>query len=686
MKILFSILLLFPSIIYSQNIIWDKTLGGDRVDSVKEMLALSDGSFLVAGTSNSDSSYEKTANHFGTTNLPTGSPSPTDIWVLKLNPFGNIIWEKTFGGDLRDEVFGLGELSDSSIVLVAGSFSDISGNKSSARLGQARDSDIWYLRLDKNGNKIHDRTYGVPSDDMFMNIMFYQEDNWGRCFVDSADNTVVLSHSRGVNGLYINMFVIDSAGTLVYNKYVGDGLFQNAAETKSGFLIVAKSLNGIGNNPNFKVENGGWIFEIDHSGSILWESTLKIGNSNSLLDTNRNRAFVRGILVRDSTYILAYHTSSFYGNDKSNPLDTSYQNVAAELQGSLWLVEVDKRGQKLWDLNIPLSFFQGAYYHSHFSSVRIFEGANNTFEVFTSCYKQDNNNVLFPANLDKGESHILSFKFDSTGIVGNPVSVGSNGGDCLEDVIKVGNQYIVGMSTNGGNSFDKSQAKRGNNPWIGNTDYWLARMSIDTNKIVIPRIVDTTICKGLSYQVGTSTYTRTGTYIDTISQGNNLSIVQTTNLTVDTLNSDIVQLDHVSFIASEPNAQYQWYDCDADTIMTGDTSRNFTAPHNAFFGLIITKNGCVDTSFCALISAVGLETNQGHALKIYPNPAQDQLNVKWEGQRIDDLQIINLQGQIILRVSDEFESIDLSSISPGSFMVRVSNEFGDSQIIRFVKH
>lgn len=62
-----------------------------------------------------------------------------DIWVLNVNAEGNVIWEKTYGGELKERVLSIQQTSDGGFILV-GCMCSIA------------EENLWVLKLDENGN------------------------------------------------------------------------------------------------------------------------------------------------------------------------------------------------------------------------------------------------------------------------------------------------------------------------------------------------------------------------------------------------------------------------------------------------------------------------------------------------------------------------------------------------------
>jgi hypothetical protein len=126
---------------------WQKTIGGDNNDFARSITATHDGGYIIAGESESDSSGDKTENSRGS----------ADIWVVKIDSIGNVMWDKTFGGSGTDICTTIRQSKDGGYVIAGASNSNISSEKTENCRG---DFDFWVVKLDRRGNFEWDRTIG----------------------------------------------------------------------------------------------------------------------------------------------------------------------------------------------------------------------------------------------------------------------------------------------------------------------------------------------------------------------------------------------------------------------------------------------------------------------------------------------------------------------------------------------
>lgn len=87
---------------------WDKTIGGNGEDLSGSIVQSSDGNFMITAGSSSSISGNKTENSRGS----------FDYWIVTINPFGEVIWDKTLGGSGIDSPQEIIETNDGNYLIV----------------------------------------------------------------------------------------------------------------------------------------------------------------------------------------------------------------------------------------------------------------------------------------------------------------------------------------------------------------------------------------------------------------------------------------------------------------------------------------------------------------------------------------------------------------------------------------
>ena len=115
---------------------WQKTYGGNENENVYSIQQTSDGGYILAGYSSS-----------------FGSNSP-DLWIFKIDSEGDIEWNKTYGGSKKETANSIQQTFDGGYI--------IAGETKSFGAGS---SDIWILKLNFWGDIEWEKTYGGNQDE-----------------------------------------------------------------------------------------------------------------------------------------------------------------------------------------------------------------------------------------------------------------------------------------------------------------------------------------------------------------------------------------------------------------------------------------------------------------------------------------------------------------------------------------
>jgi uncharacterized delta-60 repeat protein len=129
--------------------------------------------------------------------------------------------------------------------------------------------------------------------------------------------------------------------------------------------------------------------------------------------------------------------------------------------------------------------------------------------------------------------------------------------------------------------------------------------------------------------------------------------------------------------ADAAGATYQWVDCDNGyAFIPGETGQSYTATGNGNFAVIISQNGCSDTSACFNVSGIGFEENKTASISVYPNPANGQITVNI-GQPAEGVtvKLLSLTGQVLEQrnnLSGSLFLLDLSAYTNGIYFVETT--------------
>ncbi|QEE48470.1 T9SS type A sorting domain-containing protein [Flavobacterium alkalisoli] len=215
------------------NIKWQRTLGGDYLDIIETISETKDGGYIVGGYSNSPSSRDKGEE----------SKGEGDYWVLKLDVDGNTEWEKVFGGDDDDHLSCILPIKDDGYLLGGYSASSSTGNKNKSN---KKGTDIWLIKIDQEGDILWQETYDIGKTDILLSLLENKDGTYllgGHA--KSEVFGLKKSDKKEIND-YVAIKV-SSDGEELWKKAIGskgEDVLQKLIETRDGGYIMAGTSDG----------------------------------------------------------------------------------------------------------------------------------------------------------------------------------------------------------------------------------------------------------------------------------------------------------------------------------------------------------------------------------------------------------------------------------------------------------
>ena len=210
----------------SGNLEWSRYFGGNFTDTPYGAVQTDDNGFIIAGSSDSED-----------TDI-SGNIGTYDFWIIKISEFGDLVWEKSFGGSQIDEARAIIKTEDDNYI-VAGdtrsSDNDISQNKGAA--------DLWLIKISPTGNLIWEKTLGGSSFDVARAIKKTQ-DNSFLLSGSSRSSDMEVSENNGQNDAWV--LKTNNSGNLIWETTIGGSNIDfsyDVAELANGSIIAVGDTN-----------------------------------------------------------------------------------------------------------------------------------------------------------------------------------------------------------------------------------------------------------------------------------------------------------------------------------------------------------------------------------------------------------------------------------------------------------
>ncbi len=274
---------------------WMDCFGGTIADVGYAVVQTTDSNYVAVGKTLSMNDGDVSGNHGG-----------TDVWAIKLDASGALLWQHCIGGSAADEAYAVVATPDDG-VLLAGLTESFDGDALACTSGP-----LWVVKLDAAGDI-----------------------QWQNCFAATTAYSIDLTSDGGcfVVGGSMDLFVakLDPLGALVWlHTYGSSGVDvgYSGVQTDDGGYIVTGSCGA--NNGDVTGWHGSldcWVLKLDAAGDIEWQ--------DSYGGTGFDRTFAI-LQTSDGGYLAGGVTGSSDGD------------VGPLCSDAAWMFKLDAAGALQW--------------------------------------------------------------------------------------------------------------------------------------------------------------------------------------------------------------------------------------------------------------------------------------------------------------------------------------------------
>jgi len=282
---------------YLGNIIWAKAYGTSGVEYLNKIHPAHDGGYIAAGYIYSYSSYKvwllkinsegniewqkiyyRSSQDYANDIYPTNDGgyivacttynygnSWYDIWLLKINSIGDIMWQKVYKGNNDEEPYAIIQTYDGNYI--------VGGYTLSFTHYYLRDAFV--MKLGSMGNVIWQKSYGGDQDEYITDVVEINDGN----FIFAG---YTISFTNGMKDIWV--FKLNEIGDIIWQKAYG-GINEDWAnsinKTSDGGIILSAYTASFG-----AIYSGAMILKIDSSGGIDPSCNFIINTSASMIEAN----------------------------------------------------------------------------------------------------------------------------------------------------------------------------------------------------------------------------------------------------------------------------------------------------------------------------------------------------------------------------------------------------------------
>jgi hypothetical protein len=235
----------------NHQISWIKIYGGSQADGAVSAVQTPDGGYVIlAGTSSNDGDV-------------TGFLGVEDIWLLRIDSLGSLLWEKCYGSPAQDAPISIANTPDHGFILLGSSFG--SGNDIPFHYGDMWTTDWVVIKTDSTGNMQWCKDLGTSNDEggtgaiLAIDSAYYLISNTGSLDHDCTDTTW---HPGVPTGFDLYILKLNDTGKVVWDSSYGgtetDGANAAMFDMRDSTIVI----NGFTYSDNYMVtgyQGGGYV-------------------------------------------------------------------------------------------------------------------------------------------------------------------------------------------------------------------------------------------------------------------------------------------------------------------------------------------------------------------------------------------------------------------------------------------
>lgn len=605
-------------------------------------------------------------------NLSSLISSYCDIFVTKLDINGNLVWAKQMSGTYNEVALGI-DVDPFGNVYTTGTFRGTTdfnpgpGTNNLSSFGFPLANDIFISKLNSNGNYVWAKRMGVGGNDFGFglhlddSIHVYTTGYFNaNVDFDPGPGTFNIS-SAGNEDAYISK--LDSSGNFIMAKAIGGslgeqgrsitadnfgnvystGAFQGTCDFDPGPSVY--NLSGLAFQDAY-VHKLGWCFPSLTPDTILGDLVACANSFNVYsVDLDSSISVYNWILPPGWTGTSTANTINVFTGDSSGVITVMGNNLCGYTPAQYVAVSVINplSGVNIVGLN------------------NICTGGNYTYTLFPTDTGYSYNWILPVGWIGSSMNDSITITPNDTSGILTLVVNHFCGSDTLIRTIDVINSVPVFSNTINGldticpgivNLYSIDTANNASSynwvlpsGWLGasNTDSILVISDLNSGLILVT--------------------------------ANNLcgsSLPESLFVNVQTIDTSVA-ISGATLMSNMIGASYQWMNCTTDSIIPGQTNQTYVPNVNGLYAVIINSQGCIDTSACYLINSVGLnQSNPDEMVSVFPNPSNGLFLVYTNDMVNTMLDVYNVLGEKVQYIQSHASGVDLSSLKPGVYYLKVT--------------
>ncbi|MBC2844260.1 M28 family peptidase [Winogradskyella flava] len=128
--------------------------------------------------------------------------------------------------------------------------------------------------------------------------------------------------------------------------------------------------------------------------------------------------------------------------------------------------------------------------------------------------------------------------------------------------------------------------------------------------------------------------------------------------------------------ANEAAANYQWFNCDTDIMIPGETNQTFAPSASGNYAVEVINGSCTEMSPCINFAVLSTDEFSPNDIKLYPNPVTSVIKIDNFTKSELNITINNISGKMVRKANsrEQHIEIELKDMSSGVYFVNLKSQ------------
>ncbi len=194
--------------------------------------------------------------------------------------------------------------------------------------------------------------------------------------------------------------------------------------------------------------------------------------------------------------------------------------------------------------------------------------------------------------------------------------------------------------------------------------------------------IDTLKCKYESITINGEVYEDRGFYKQFLTQ-ENFDCDSTLEINIEDIyiNTNL-RKQNGGIVAVQTDAEYQWYDCEGDIVIEGETGQGYFPTVDGSYKVSVSKDGCTEFTDC-MEYKTETSVKDINESELFTIGTKSKVIYIDQNTRFNSIELLDLNSKSIYKTNESVQKIDIGNLPVGIYFLKIESD-SNVEVFKFV--